>query len=293
MHHMKTVTSTVMAGLLLAAAPAWVSAADGKQSTTSAVKETVNDSWITAKTKIALFADNRVSGTKVSVETQKGAVYLRGKVDSDTAKSAAEEVAKGIEGVQSVKNELQVVPPSAQKAVEAKDDDITKQVKARLARDARLKSLDVRTDNGVVILQGKVPTIMDSARASEMAREVGGVRAVRNDVTYDNRTSMTDDAMKPTTKERLTRAKDHTLGRDDRSRMAATSEAHVRAGQQALKDRGFDPGPIDGIYGPRTGAAVTEFQRKENLTVTGRFDPETLGKLDVGVGGATRKTQSP
>ena len=290
MHQTKTVTATVVAGLLLAAAPAWVSAADGKQSTTAAVKETMTDSWLTAKTKIALFADNRVSGTKVNVDTDKGVVFLRGKVDNDTAKSAAEEVAKGIEGVQSVKNELEVVPPSAQKAVEAKDDDITKQVKARLARDARLKSLDVRTDNGVVTLQGKVPSIMDSARASEMAREVGGVRAVRNDVTYDSRTSMTDDATKPTMKERMTRAKDQVLARDDR--VAAPGEGHVRAGQQALKERGFDPGPIDGIYGPRTAAAVTAFQRKENLTVTSRFDPDTLGKLDVGVGGA-RKTQSP
>ena len=292
MHQMKTVTATVVAGVLLAAAPAWVSAADSKQSTTSAVKEVVTDSWLTAKTKIALFADNRVSGTKVNVETQRGVVFLRGKVDNETAKSAAAEVAKGIDGVQTVKNELQVVPPSAQKAVEAKDDDITKQVKARLSGDARLKSLDVRTDNGVVTLQGKVPSIMDSARASEMAHGVGGVRAVRNDVTYDNRTSMTDDATKPTMKERMTRAKDHVLARDDASSGAMTGESHVRAAQQSLKDRGFDPGPIDGRYGPRTAAAVTAFQRQENLTVTGRFNPETLGKLDVGVGGA-RKTQSP
>jgi osmotically-inducible protein OsmY len=288
MRQIRTVTATVVAGLMLAAAPAWVSAADEKKSTTQAVKETVNDSWITSKTKIALFADNRVSGTKVHVDTKNGVVHLRGKVDSDTAKAAAEEVTKGIEGVQSVKNELQVVAPSAQKAVEAKDDDITKQVKARLSRDARLKSVDVRTDNGVVTLQGKVPSLTDSARASEVAREVAGVRAVRNDMTYEQRTSMTDDTAKPTMKERLTRTKDKVM---DHDRMAATGEAHVRAGQQALKERGFDPGPIDGVYGPRTAAAVKEFQQKENLTLTGRFDSQTLGKLDVGVGGA-RKPQS-
>ena len=38
---------------------------------------------------------------------------------------------------------------------------------------------------------------------------------------------------------------------------------------------------------------MSEYQRKENLTVTSRLDPETLGKLEVGVGGATRKPQSP
>ena len=138
------------------------------------MKTNVSDSWITSKTKIALFADSRVSGTSVNVETQKGMVYLRGKVENDAAKTAAEEVARGIEGVQGVKNELQVVPESAKKMVEAKDDEITKQVKAQLQADAKLKSLDVRTDNGVVTLQGKLPSIMESARASQMAREVAG-----------------------------------------------------------------------------------------------------------------------
>ncbi|MGH7385472.1 MAG: BON domain-containing protein, partial [Candidatus Rokuibacteriota bacterium] len=60
------------------------------------------------------------------------------------------------------------------------------QVKNRFEKDAKLKSVDVRTDNGVVTLQGRLPSITDSARASQMAREVPGVRAVRNDTTYDN-----------------------------------------------------------------------------------------------------------
>jgi osmotically-inducible protein OsmY len=41
---------------------------------------------------------------------------LRGKVDSDEAKNAAEEIAKGIDGVKSVKNELQVVATSKREA---------------------------------------------------------------------------------------------------------------------------------------------------------------------------------
>ena len=71
----------------------------------------MSDSWITSKTKIALFADDRVKGTQVHVETKDGTVMLRGKVDSNEAKTAAAEITKGIEGVKSVKNELQVVAP--------------------------------------------------------------------------------------------------------------------------------------------------------------------------------------
>lgn len=178
-------SAMMAAGLMLAAAPACVGAADEKgASTTQAVKTEVTDSWITAKAKIALFADSRVSGTHVNVQTQTGVVTLRGKVDTSDAKAAAGEIAQGVDGVKSVRNELQVVAPSAQKAVEAKDDDITKQVKNRLAGDSRLKSIDVRTDNGVVTLQGKVTSIADSARASQMARDIPGVRSVKNDLTF-------------------------------------------------------------------------------------------------------------
>lgn len=292
MHRITKLSASVVVGLALAAAPAWVVAQE-KKSTTEAVKTNVSDSWITSKTKIALFADSRVSSTSVNVETQKGMVYLRGKVENDAAKKAAEEVARGIEGIQGVKNELQVVPESAKKVVEAKDDEITKQVKARLKADAKLKSLDVRTDNGVVTLQGKLPSIMDSARASQMAREVPGVRSVRNDTTYESpRASM--DTGSPAAKPPLTERVSQKMERMKDSMTAdPKGQAHVRAAQEKLKEKGYDPGPIDGIWGPRTAAAVSEYQRKENLTVTSRLDPETLGKLEVGVGGATRKPQSP
>ncbi len=43
----------------------------------------------------------------------------------------------------------------------------------------------------------------------------------------------------------------------------------VRDVQTALKERGFNPGPIDGIYGPRTRAALHKFQKANNLAVGG------------------------
>ena len=50
-------------------------------------KALVNDSWLTAKTKIALAADSRVKGRQIEVETTEGQVILRGKVDSDTGEA--------------------------------------------------------------------------------------------------------------------------------------------------------------------------------------------------------------
>jgi N-acetylmuramoyl-L-alanine amidase len=55
----------------------------------------------------------------------------------------------------------------------------------------------------------------------------------------------------------------------------------IRAIQQALKSKGHDPGPIDGIFGPKTEAALKSFQKTQNLRESGRGDAQTLSKLGV------------
>jgi peptidoglycan hydrolase-like protein with peptidoglycan-binding domain len=52
--------------------------------------------------------------------------------------------------------------------------------------------------------------------------------------------------------------------------------------QQSLTDKGFHPGNVDGVLGPRTRDGIREYQKAENLPVTGRLDAETAGKLGVG-----------
>src|SRR6266511_3419473 len=164
-------------------------ATDKAKETTHEAKIQVTDSWITSKTKIALFSDDRVKGTQVKVDTMKGVVTLRGKVDSDEAKSAATEVAKSIDGVKSVKNDLQVVAPKERKAVAANDKDINVRVEQSLKKDANLKKIHARTDAGVVTLTGEAPSITASARASELARGVAGVHAVKNEVQLNAKMS--------------------------------------------------------------------------------------------------------
>ena len=156
---------------------------DKAKSTTETATVAISDSWITSKAKIALFSDERVKGTQVSVDTKNGVVHLRGKVDSDESKAAAAAIATGIDGAKSVKNDLQVVSPTARKAVDANDKDITKAVESRMSKDANLKKLDVRTDGGVVTLTGEVSSIMVAAKASEQARMVSGVKSVKNELT--------------------------------------------------------------------------------------------------------------
>ncbi len=67
-----------------------------------------------------------------------------------------------------------------------------------------------------------------------------------------------------------------------RSARSPVSREQVSAVQRALKERGHDPGEVDGALGPRTRAALREFQKKEGLRVTGRPDAPTLARLGVG-----------
>ncbi len=51
--------------------------------------------------------------------------------------------------------------------------------------------------------------------------------------------------------------------------------------QQALLEVGIDPGPVDGIFGPKTEAAVLGFQLEKGLVPDGEVGPETAGALGI------------
>jgi len=55
----------------------------------------------------------------------------------------------------------------------------------------------------------------------------------------------------------------------------------VRSAQQALKDKGFDVGTVDGQMGPNTENALRQFQQKQGLPQTGNLDEQTLSALGV------------
>lgn len=59
-----------------------------------------------------------------------------------------------------------------------------------------------------------------------------------------------------------------------------TNLSTVRMVQQALKDRGYDPGPIDGILGVQTKAALEKYQNDNRLPV-GNLNLETLSALGI------------
>jgi hyperosmotically inducible protein len=70
--------------------------------------EYIDDSVLTAKVKAALIESPDTKAHQINVETNQGVVQLSGFVDNAAAKTAATSVAKSVNGVKDVKNELSV-----------------------------------------------------------------------------------------------------------------------------------------------------------------------------------------
>lgn len=74
--------------------------------TSQSTGQQVDDSVITTKVKAAIFDEPTLKTLQISVETFKGEVQLSGFVNSTASVQKAGEVARGIDGVVSVKNDL-------------------------------------------------------------------------------------------------------------------------------------------------------------------------------------------
>jgi hyperosmotically inducible protein len=74
----------------------------------AAVSATVDDAAITASVSAGLAKDPDLSAIKINVDTKAGAVSLKGPAPTAAAKARAEDIAKGVQGVTSVSNELEV-----------------------------------------------------------------------------------------------------------------------------------------------------------------------------------------
>ena len=70
--------------------------------------EYVDDSVITSKVKAAILAEPTLSSAEINVETFKGVVQLSGFVNSKADINKAVSIARGVGGVNSVKNDMRV-----------------------------------------------------------------------------------------------------------------------------------------------------------------------------------------
>jgi osmotically-inducible protein OsmY len=76
----------------------------------SSVGQYVDDSAITTAVKAKFVGNKEVDASSISVETLNGTVQLSGFAKSASEKSSAESIARNVNGVKSVKNDILIRP---------------------------------------------------------------------------------------------------------------------------------------------------------------------------------------
>lgn len=133
--------------------------------------------------KLALMGDSRLFRYDIEVEDDQQTVTLTGRVTSEEEKAAAAEVAQAVLGVKTVLNKVSLEKDLAKALLKKQDEILTTMIKERFAKSATLKAanFDVKTEEGIVQLNGSVRFQVLALEAAEAARQVPGVRAVNTE----------------------------------------------------------------------------------------------------------------
>jgi osmotically-inducible protein OsmY len=102
MKHLKSIVTLFCVALLMSAVGC------ASTSTREGTGEYVDDSVITTKVKAAIFNEPTLKSTEINVETFKGTVQLSGFVSARADIDKAAEVARSVQGVTSVQNDMRL-----------------------------------------------------------------------------------------------------------------------------------------------------------------------------------------
>ncbi len=147
--------------------------------------EQIDDTVITGKIKADLIGDSVTKAHEIDVEVFKGRVQLNGFVRNNEMRQRAVAIAKQVNGVTAVDNNLKLKGGATVSTGEKVDDGmLTARIKTALAEDERTKAaqINVETRDAVVLLAGFVNNAASRTAATELARGVPGVSRVDNQI---------------------------------------------------------------------------------------------------------------
>jgi len=120
---------------------------------------------------------------RLTVQVARQVVTLEGTVDSPAQKRAAEDIAIQAPGVQSLVSQITVA--DGQAGPESSDDRLARRVEFELysTKAVSLKTVQIRSQDGTVVLSGSVPSRAEKLLAEKVAQSVEGVKKVVNNLS--------------------------------------------------------------------------------------------------------------
>ena len=172
---------------LIASSAVLSMAACSSTRTQRAPGEQVDDGALLTSVKSALVSDKVTDAGDINVDVNRGVVKLSGFVDNEQQKTKAATVARNVDGVKSVQNDIAVKKgDSGSSAGEVIDDSVlTAKVKTALIEspDTKAHQINVETSHGVVQLSGFVDNAAAKSAATSVAKSVTGVKDVKNELS--------------------------------------------------------------------------------------------------------------
>ena len=128
---------------------------------------------------------------KIKISSKDGAVTLSGSVANETHKPMAADTAEALPGVKSVDNRIKVTGDSP---TEKSDTWISMKVKGGLVfhRNVNAGKTEVSVKDGIVTLKGESASQAQKDLTTEYAKDVDGVKEVKNEMTVAAATKKTD-----------------------------------------------------------------------------------------------------
>lgn len=177
------------------AAEFWAEFEQDSEQTWQDSKSAFKDGWIESKLETALILNKHLNPFKIDIRVDNNMATLEGEVYSDIDKELAENIALGVEGIDSVKNNINVIEkpvkvtePTAPKgrnfAQYVGDVSTTAAIKAELLASKNIEGLniDVDTLNDKVTLSGKVKSLEQKSLAQAIAAKHNDVKGVVNNL---------------------------------------------------------------------------------------------------------------
>jgi localization factor PodJL len=150
--------------------------------------------------------------------------------------------------------------------------------------------VDAQYNLGVVHAEG-IGTPKDLAKALlwfEIAAKAGDIGAEQEVANLRTRVTMTEslDAREAANRWKATTPVALANGRFGAQRWNTGNPLQVQAVQTALGRLGFGAGTPDGVLGPQTSNAISDYQEMEGLDITGTITPELVDHLNARAGGS-------
>lgn len=162
----------------------------------------LKDVWVEARLESAYLFNPNLNNFGIDTTAENGKVRLTGEVKSDIDKDLAGEIAKSLDGVTAVDNDLVVKsdldPETAGVNTEDRkfgqvvaDATITAKVKTKLLTNGNVSGtdIDVDTENNVVSLTGTVDSEAEKQLVEYIAKNTSGVQSVKSHLAIVESTS--------------------------------------------------------------------------------------------------------